>query len=127
MALPDAPLDYSGAAEARLRRAGGSPYLREVWRSPHWRLFAVAAPARSAAPRTPHGVGVDSFTLAVPARRRYEVRVRFTPYWALAAGTAACARARGLDRRCDARAAGRLQVGIGFSLARVFDHGPRCA
>jgi hypothetical protein len=40
VALPDARLDYAGRAEGALV-AGGLPYLREVWRSAHWRLFRV--------------------------------------------------------------------------------------
>jgi hypothetical protein len=40
VALPDARLDYAGRAEGALV-ARGVPYLREVWRSAHWRLFAV--------------------------------------------------------------------------------------
>jgi len=41
VALPDARLDYAGREEGVLI-ARGLPYLREVWRSPHWRLYAVA-------------------------------------------------------------------------------------
>jgi hypothetical protein len=40
VALPDARLDYAGRAEGALV-AHGLPYLREVWRSQHWRLFRV--------------------------------------------------------------------------------------
>ncbi|HEY5045961.1 MAG TPA: hypothetical protein VII53_08910, partial [Solirubrobacteraceae bacterium] len=40
VALPDAPLDGAGRLEGKLV-AGGLPYLRELWHSPHWRLFAV--------------------------------------------------------------------------------------
>jgi hypothetical protein len=39
VALPDARLDYAGQAEGALV-ARGLPYLREVWRSAHWRLYA---------------------------------------------------------------------------------------
>jgi len=38
VALPDAPLDRAGAKEGTLV-ARGAPYLRELWRSRHWRLF----------------------------------------------------------------------------------------
>ena len=63
VALPDAPLDYSAKGEARLlggiahdgrrarRRVDRAPaYLREIWHSAHWRLFAVlgAAPLAQA-------------------------------------------------------------------------------
>ena len=40
VALPDARLDYAGEAEGALV-AHGLPYLREIWRSRHWRLFRV--------------------------------------------------------------------------------------
>jgi hypothetical protein len=40
VALPDARPDYAGRAEGALVRRG-VPYLHEVWRSAHWRLFRV--------------------------------------------------------------------------------------
>jgi hypothetical protein len=40
VALPDARLDYAGSAEGALA-ARGLPYLHEVWRSRHWRLFRL--------------------------------------------------------------------------------------
>jgi hypothetical protein len=40
VALPDARLDYAGKAEGALV-ARGLPYLHEVWRSHHWRLYRV--------------------------------------------------------------------------------------
>lgn len=44
VALPDSPLDYGAVTEGRLVTAG-LPYLREVWRGAHWRLFRVTSPA----------------------------------------------------------------------------------
>jgi hypothetical protein len=38
VALPDVPLDRAGAREGALV-AGGAPYLREIWRSAHWRVY----------------------------------------------------------------------------------------
>jgi hypothetical protein len=40
VALPDARLDYAAKGEGALV-ARGLPYLREVWRSQHWRLYRV--------------------------------------------------------------------------------------
>lgn len=40
VALPDARLDYAARAEGALV-VRGLPYLREVWRSRHWRLYRV--------------------------------------------------------------------------------------
>ena len=40
VALPDAPLDYGGQAEARLL-ADPPPYLQLVFQDSHWRLWRV--------------------------------------------------------------------------------------
>jgi hypothetical protein len=45
VALPDARLDYAGRKEGALI-AHGLPYLREVWRSPRWRLYVLDARSR---------------------------------------------------------------------------------
>ncbi|HWW89383.1 MAG TPA: hypothetical protein VNY35_01215 [Solirubrobacteraceae bacterium] len=137
VALPDAPLDYSATAERKLlqgaRSAGADgagrppPYLEEVWRSAHWRLFAL----RDASPlATPPAVlaqaGHDYFTLRAPLAGTYTARVHFTSYWALAGGHGCVSRAPGDWTRVQARSAGSLRVVIRFSLARAFDDGPRC-
>jgi hypothetical protein len=126
VALPDAPLDYSAQAEGRLvREAPG--YLHEAWRSPHWRLFAVAAPAPLAQPPSAlTRLGVDSFTLRAPRAGSFLVRVRFTSYWALASGRGCVSRAPGDWTTVQTRAPGTVRVAIDFSLARVFEDGPRC-
>ncbi len=128
VALADAPLDYSGRAEARLIGAG-QPYLREVWRSAHWRLFAVRAPSALAQlPSELTNITSDSFTLRAPRAGTYEVRVRFTPYWALASAHGCVRRAPGAAEWTDVstRARGVLRVVIDFSPARIFEHGARC-
>lgn len=131
VALPlDAPLDYSAQAEARLVRGGGVgriPYLREVWRSAHWRLFAVrSATPLAQPPALLTGASSDSLTVHAPRPGAYTVRVRFTPYWALASGSGCVARAPGDWTEVQARRAGSLHVVIRFSLARVFSDAPRC-
>ena len=129
VALPDAPLDYSASGEAALLRSARAPaYLREVWRSAHWRLFAVlGATALAQAPARMTALGVDSFTLSVPRAGSYVARVRFTPYWALSGAHGCVRRARGGWTAVQAARAGSLRVVIDFSLARVLDHGPRCS
>ncbi len=130
VALPDAPLDYSAHAEAQLLRGGGGggiPYLREVWRSAHWRLFAVlGATPLASPPGVLRSVSSDSLTLYAPRPGAYTVRVRFTSYWALASGRGCVARAPGDWTEVQAHSAGSFHVVIGFSLARVFSHAPRC-
>jgi hypothetical protein len=128
VALPDAPLDYSGTDEAQLIRAGPPAYLREIWRSAHWRLFAVLGAAPLAqAPAQLERLGHSSFELLAPRAGSYTVRVRFTPYWR-PAGPAGCV-GRGAEDWTLVRVprAGRYRVVVGFSFARVLASGPRCA
>ncbi|HEX3510305.1 MAG TPA: hypothetical protein VHT27_04310 [Solirubrobacteraceae bacterium] len=127
VALPDSPLDYSAKAEAQLLRGPPLPYLDEVWRSPHWRLFAVRRPTPlAAAPAQLTAAGRDWFTLAVPRAGSYLARIRFTPYWALAGGHGCVAEAPGGFTEVRTRSAGTTRVVIAFALGRIFDHGPRC-
>jgi hypothetical protein len=79
VALPDAPLDYSAAAEARLLERG-TPYLRLVHRAPGWRIWEVrdATPPASGGARVtaalPNGFDVDATGPTV-------VRQRYTRWW----------------------------------------------
>ena len=128
VALPDASLDYSGKREASVVRtlaAGG--YLHEVWRSRHWRLFALRAPRPLAgAPGALVSATTDSFSLLAPAPGTYAVRVRFTPYWVLTSGSGCVEEGREGWTAVRVAQPGTVHVGIDFSLARVFDHGARC-
>jgi hypothetical protein len=141
VALPDASLDYSAREEARLLRGrgangrapalgGGRPpaYLSEVWHSSHWRLFSVRGPSPLAQPPALlTQLGRQSFTLWTPRAGAFTVRVRFTPYWALARGAGCVLRGPGDWTELRARRAGGLHVVIDFSLTRIFAHGPRCS
>lgn len=134
VALPDAALDYSAQEEARLLRGAGPgargrppSYLREVWRSAHWRLFAVANPRPLIeGPATLQSVGTDSFTLRAASAGRSIVRLHYSSYWALAGGHGCVSQAPGDWTRVEARAAGVVRVVISFSLTRIFEKGPRC-
>ena len=128
IALPDGvPLDYSGRAEARLLRQAAPAYLREVWRSGRWRLFALTDPwPLIAAPGRLGSVSTEGASMLLPRPGGYLLRVRFTPYWKLLAGNGCVERAPGGWTRVLARAPGHFELGIGFSLGRVLAHGPRC-
>jgi len=126
VALPDVRLDFAGAAEGRLIERG-EPYLRMVWRAAHWRLYEVlGARPLASAPGALTAVGTDTFALTAPAPGRYVVRLRYTPYWAVRRGQGCVGSAPGGWTAVEARAPGRIAVGIDFSVARVFDHGARC-
>jgi len=128
VALPlRATLDYSAHSETRLLTTGRPSYLREVWRSRNWRLFAVlGASPLAQAPALLRSASSDSLTLYAPHPGSYTVRVRFTPYWALASGSGCVARTANEWTEVRARRAGSFHVVIRFSLARVFSDAPRC-
>jgi hypothetical protein len=126
VALPDVRLDYSATAEGALIERG-LPYLREVWRAAHWRLFVVrGAQALAQRPAVLTRLGPDSFTLSAPTRGTFEVRVRFTPYWMLLDGAGCVSQAPAGWTLIQTRGAGTIRVGIDFSPARIFASGPRC-
>jgi hypothetical protein len=137
VALPDAPIDYSAAAEAKLVRAGTAPYLHEVFHDAHWRVFAVADPTPLA---TGGGARVtaldaDRVELDVPrAPATVSLRVRFTPYWQITKG-AGCVR---LDHRpgvdaqdswtaIDVTRPGHIRLSARFAVSRVRAASPRCS
>lgn len=126
VALPDARLSIAGEAEARLVR-DGLPYLREVWSSRRWRLFAVRhATPLAQSPAKLLALGSDSFAIAAPRAGSYEVRVRWTSYWAPASPGTCVAKAPGGFTEVRARSAGTVRVNVAFALSRVFTEGPRC-
>jgi hypothetical protein len=84
--LPNAPLDYSAAAEARLLRSGRSG-LRLVTHLPHWTVYALARPtpiltADQPAPGTSVvGMTDTRITLWLSTAGAYDLRLRYSPYW----------------------------------------------
>jgi hypothetical protein len=90
VALPNAPLDYSSAAERRLILAGPS-YLRERFHDRHWRIYEVEDPRPLVAPLGAGragtvAVGRQGFALHVTRPGEFLVRVNFTPYWSISHG-----------------------------------------
>ncbi len=119
VALPDAPLDPSSAGEGRLIEAG-LPYLREVRRTRHWRIYEVlGATPLTQGPGVLSGMGHDWFALRARARGSFVVRVRYTRYWTVAAGAACVGRAPGGWTEVIARRAGAVTVAARFSIARA--------
>jgi hypothetical protein len=119
VALPDAPLDPSSAREGRLIRRG-LPYLREVFASEHWRIYAVLPPTPLASgPGRLETLGHDSFLLRASAPGRLLVRVRFTRYWTIARGSGCVGPAPGGWTSVTVGAPGPVGVVARFSLSRA--------
>ncbi len=125
VAASDAPLDYSARQESDLV-SQGLPYLRLVFRSAHWRVYAVigATPLAQGA-ATVRALGAD--WLALDARRpgRTLIRVRFTPYWELVQG-AGCVAPAGDFTAVTVRRPGRLKLEASFAPDRIRARSPRC-
>jgi len=120
VALPDTPLDPSSAGEGRLIRRG-LLYLHAVFRSRHWTVYAVrGATPLLEGPGRLTSLGHDSFTLRATAPGRFLVRVRFTRYWTLTAGSGRVTEAPGGWTYVTAnRPNQQLRITARFSLARA--------
>jgi MFS family permease len=126
VALPDAKLDPSSAREGELI-AAGLPYLREVSSSRHWRIYAVRSPTPIlSGPGRLTLLGHESFALHARAAGSFLVRVHYTRYWSVSAGSGCVGRAPGDWTRVVARAPGEITVRAGFSLSRAIGAGPAC-
>jgi hypothetical protein len=127
VALPDAPLDDSGRAEARLITQG-LPYLHPVWHSAHWRVYRVAGAVPLAqGPGRLTELSVDRMVLQVRQPGSFLIHERFTPYWAVLSGAGCVAPTADGLTMVQAQAPGQLVLGIQFSLSRVATSAPRCS
>ncbi len=120
VALPDTPLDPSSAQEGRLIRAG-LPYLREVFRSRHWTVYALRDPTPLfEGPGRLTELGSDSFALRADRPGRFLVRVRWTRFWTpTTAGGGRVARAPGGWTYVFADRPGALRVTARLSLSHL--------
>jgi len=125
VAVPDASLDFSAHKEVALIRRG-LPYLRRVFTSAHWRVYAVRDPAPivEGAARLV-SMGPNSVTLRALRAGRSLVRVRFTPYWKLGRGSG-CVAPDGQFTQLSVRHPGPLKMVIDFSPGRIGTSAPRC-
>jgi hypothetical protein len=126
VALPDAALDYSAAGEARLVRAG-LPYLHEVWRDAHWRVYAVShpRPLASGAARVT-ALGPQRVRLSARRTGTVDLRVRFTPYWQIVVGQGCVQKGPRGWTRLRVSDPGPVVLTTEFSLGRVRATSPRC-
>jgi len=127
VALPDAPLDPSSAQEGRLI-AAGLPYLKEVFASRHWRIYALRSPIPLAAGSGRLvALGHDSFALQANSPGRFLVRVHFSRYLSVTRGSGCVGPAPGGWTSVLARAPGPLVVGARFSLSGALGLEGSCA
>lgn len=94
VALPDAPLDYAGVAEARLIQSGVAG-LRPVWSSGHWQVFEVVG-SQGIVQGSAYLLRIDGGQVVLDATEASAVlvRVRYSPHWVVVSGSG-CARRSG--------------------------------
>jgi hypothetical protein len=129
VAVPDAPLDYATGREVAAIRYRAH-YLREVWRSAHWRVYQVSPVPRLVVPSRGAGIkaralGPRGVTMSALSRGSALVRVRYTRYWRLDGG---CVSRAGDWTRVTASRTGRLSLSISVTPARLLPwSGTRCS
>jgi hypothetical protein len=124
VALPDAPLDYSSKAEARIILAA-PPYLNERFHDQHWRIYEVTNPKPMIEPlgsgrANTVRVGPQGFALNVTSPGEFLVRVSFTPYWSIGRG-AGCLLRRGNWTVARTAHPGIFSVDADFSLGGAWN------
>jgi hypothetical protein len=126
VAVSDAPLDDSSVQEAALI-ARHPAFLRLVFRSAHWRVYAVVRPQPLASPGARvTALTADTFTLHADAPGNFEVRVRFTPYWALQRGTGCVSQTADGWTRVTLDRAGTAHVAARFAPLRTLTGEAAC-
>ncbi len=126
VAVSDAELDYSAKQEVALIDRG-LPFLRLVYRTWHWRVYAVqgATPIAQGA-ATLQELGPNWLQLQARRPGTTMIRVRWSPYWALTQGAGCLAPSGGFTRLRSTRP-GPVHIAIRFSLSRIGAISPRCS
>jgi hypothetical protein len=125
VAVPDAALDFSAHKEVALIDRG-LPFLRLAYRTPHWRVYAVANPTpivQGAAVLS--ALGPNSVTLRALHAGTALVRIRFSPYWALSDGTG-CVAPDGEFTKLTLSRPGPVKMVVRFALGRIGANSARC-
>jgi hypothetical protein len=125
VAVAHASLDFSAVREVALIDRG-LPYLRLVYRTGSWRVYAVADPTPIVSgPATLRALGPNSVTIDAQRAGTVLVRVRFSPYWKLGRGSG-CVASDGQFTKLSLSRPGPVKMIVGFSLGRIGADSPRC-
>ncbi|HEY6798802.1 MAG TPA: hypothetical protein VI248_29335 [Kineosporiaceae bacterium] len=127
IALPDAPLDPWSVREAALLSAG-QPWLTPVWRDEHWQVWRITdgvgminGPARLT------WLGINSAALSFRQAGTVVVKVRWSTYWQVTAGTACVAPSPEGWLAVTKDRPGNVSLAALWSLSRMTGSGNDCA
>ncbi|GAA2578780.1 MFS transporter [Actinomadura fulvescens] len=116
--LPEREVDWAARHEAALVRSG-QPYLSEVWRDRHWRVYRVADPAPLAdAPATVERISPDRMVVKVPGKASVLLRISWSPWLSVRGHRKGCLARAGDFVRLDAPGPGRYHVQARYELPR---------
>jgi hypothetical protein len=116
VALSDAPLDFSSIQEATMIRHG-LPFLREVFQSTNWRVYAViGARPLASGPGQLTAMDGDGFALHAKHAGTFVVRVHYNPYWKLVAGAGTVTEGQGGWTQVRTSRAGEIAIDAEFPL-----------
>lgn len=126
VALPTAPIDYGGRAEAALLRHPPS-YLIPVWRDANWKVWQVrnAVPLLSGPARMVR-LGPASFTVAFAHAGSAVVRIRASGMWTVTAGEGCVGSTNDAWLRLTATAPSTLTIRARVGLSQL-NASPHCA
>jgi hypothetical protein len=128
VAVSDGAADFASRSEADFVIEQRPSYLRPVWRSEDWTLYAVDRP-RPLLSGPGRLVAADADSFAIDARRagRFVMRLRYSPYWAVTTGTGCVAAARSNWTEVTLPRPGRAEVRMSFNPIRAVRQGRRCS
>jgi hypothetical protein len=113
VALPLAPIDEAGRAEARLVTSGLVPGLVRIWINPDWELFRVVdSPGIVSGPARLLSISDGSVLLNAEAPGSVTVRIRFNSDWTLSGGAGCVTSAGGRWIVVDVPGAERFRLSL---------------
>lgn len=126
VALPSAPIDFGGRAEAALLRHPPA-YLRPVWHDTHWRVWRVTGSRPMVTgPATLHHLGAASFELDFARAGVATVRIRTDSMWSVTTGTGCVVAGSGHWLQVQKAGPGRIVVSARVGLGAL-DGDTRCS
>ena len=126
VALPDAALDRSALGERAVIRSRPA-YLRELWHSRDWTVFAVRDPLPLlSGPGRLVGQDGDSLSIAVRRPGRFLLRMHYSPYWELPAAAGCAGPAPGGWTALTFTRPGRYRLTSRFDLRQAADADSTC-
>jgi hypothetical protein len=126
VAVADKNLDYSAKQEVALIDRG-LPYLRLVFRTRHWRVYAVRDPTPIVqGSATLSELGSDWLEVQGSRPGNAIVRVHYSPYWAVVEGSG-CVAPAGDYTELVVRRPGPMKIAMHFSLDRIGARSLRCS